>query len=374
MMDTLRRERLVDELVEAYVACHDYSSSRFDRANSWPVCSQICDEPSPDAKSHAWKLDGLEIDLAARAVRRDGELVHLTPIDALCGRATATAGAQARVGSNTGLDPRVARHLLLASSEARRAVGPPCAVPSTSESCYFMKVGHVQGGAPDGCRAPQILGAGAFPCRRPDQLCAVGRAAGRGARRGAVTGCARGDEQMRSHAGVETCFRSRAGVRPTTSWLVVSDLSSVRQPPSPLLRGRFDQPAGAQPRSPLSGGDGRRVLAAVADLASARWLAPDLFDPGQADRVAGGVRGFRGGCRAKSFRPARLTQINLAGRNPPFVRQPQPGAEASRRCVSGPNASPLERTGATVGNLPGGERSCTGRVLRSRQHSTGMHL
>ena len=67
MMDTLRRERLVDELVEAYVACHDYSSSRFDRANSWPVCSQICDEPSPDAKSHAWKLDGLEIDLAARA-------------------------------------------------------------------------------------------------------------------------------------------------------------------------------------------------------------------------------------------------------------------------------------------------------------------
>ena len=53
MMDTLRRERLVDEFVEAYVECHDYSSSRFDRANSWPVCSQICDEPSPDAKSHA---------------------------------------------------------------------------------------------------------------------------------------------------------------------------------------------------------------------------------------------------------------------------------------------------------------------------------
>ena len=58
MIDTLRRERLVDELVEAYVACHDYSSSRFDRGNSWPVCSQICDEPSPDAKSHAWNWTG----------------------------------------------------------------------------------------------------------------------------------------------------------------------------------------------------------------------------------------------------------------------------------------------------------------------------
>ena len=27
------------------------------------------------------ELDGLEIDLAARAVRRDGEVVHLTPIE-----------------------------------------------------------------------------------------------------------------------------------------------------------------------------------------------------------------------------------------------------------------------------------------------------
>ena len=43
------------EQVRAFEAgADDYSSSRFDRANSWPVCSQICDEPSPEAKSHAW--------------------------------------------------------------------------------------------------------------------------------------------------------------------------------------------------------------------------------------------------------------------------------------------------------------------------------
>ena len=69
----------------------------------------------PGCQEPRVQLDGLEIEPAARAVRRDGEWVHLTPIDALCGRATATAGAQARVGSNTGLDPRVARHLLLAN-------------------------------------------------------------------------------------------------------------------------------------------------------------------------------------------------------------------------------------------------------------------
>ena len=246
MMDTLRRERLVDELVEAYVACHDYSSSRFDRANSWPVCSQICDEPSPDAKSHAWKLDGLEIDLAARAVRRDGELVHLTPIDALCGRATATAGAQARVGSNTGLDPRVARHLLLASSEARRAVGPPCAVPSTSESCYFMKVGHVQGGAPDGCRAPQILGAGAFPCRRPDQLCAGSAHLGVGRRLLARADLrdARDPRIARPHRTASRCV-SRVRSRSRQRWLAgalllpgkgrSSETTGVRPTPSVLV-------------------------------------------------------------------------------------------------------------------------------------------
>lgn len=35
------------------------------------------------------------------------------------------------------------------------------------------------------------------------------------------------------------------------------------------------------------------MLATVADPASARWLAPVLVDPGQADRVASGVRAFR---------------------------------------------------------------------------------
>ncbi len=37
-------------------------------------------------------------------------------------------------------------------------------------------------------------------------------------------------------------------------------------------------------------GQGRRVLATAADPASARWVAADLVDPGQPDRVASGVR------------------------------------------------------------------------------------
>ena len=36
---------------------------------------------APDARSRASRRTGLEIDLAARAVRRDGEEVHLTPIE-----------------------------------------------------------------------------------------------------------------------------------------------------------------------------------------------------------------------------------------------------------------------------------------------------
>jgi two-component system, OmpR family, KDP operon response regulator KdpE len=35
----------------------------------------------PGADQRCLELNGLEIDLAARAVRRDGELVHLTPIE-----------------------------------------------------------------------------------------------------------------------------------------------------------------------------------------------------------------------------------------------------------------------------------------------------
>ena len=58
----------------------------------------------------------------------------------------------------------------------------------------------------------------------------------------------------------------------------LSGCSSVRQPRWPSVRGRFDEPAAAQSRS-LSRGEGRRVLATVADLASARWLVADLVDP-----------------------------------------------------------------------------------------------
>jgi hypothetical protein len=58
------------------------------------------------------------------------------------------------------------------------------------------------------------------------------------------------------------------------------------------VRGCFDQPAAAQPRSLWRGGE-RRVLATVADPASARRLAADLVDPGQADRVSSDARAFR---------------------------------------------------------------------------------
>jgi hypothetical protein len=60
-----------------------------------------------------------------------------------------------------------------------------------------------------------------------------------------------------------------------------------------LGRGRSDEPAAAQSRS-LSRARGRRVLATVPDPGSTRWLAADLVDTGQADRVASGVRAFSG--------------------------------------------------------------------------------
>ena len=40
-----------------------------------------CGAPAPAADEPAIRVDGLEIDLAARTVRRDGEEVHLTPIE-----------------------------------------------------------------------------------------------------------------------------------------------------------------------------------------------------------------------------------------------------------------------------------------------------
>jgi hypothetical protein len=62
---------------------------------------------------------------------------------------------------------------------------------------------------------------------------------------GAGAGCASGDEQVRSHGRVETRFRSRAGIKPTTSWLVVSEGAGRPADGSPdhLTRGQHQAPA-----------------------------------------------------------------------------------------------------------------------------------
>jgi hypothetical protein len=55
------------------------------------------------------------------------------------------------------------------------------------------------------------------------------------------------------------------------------------------LRSTVSSPAHRRSRE----AEGARALATIADLASARRLAADPVDPGQADRVASGVHGFR---------------------------------------------------------------------------------
>ena len=73
----------------------DYVTSRSARASWSRGCRRRCAARRRIADEPAISVDGLELDLAARTVRRDGEEIHLTPIEfepaARAGRATAAA-------------------------------------------------------------------------------------------------------------------------------------------------------------------------------------------------------------------------------------------------------------------------------------------
>ena len=57
------------------------SPSRSARASWWRDCRPRCAARRRRRRSRAIVVEGLEIDLAARAVRRDAEPIHLTPIE-----------------------------------------------------------------------------------------------------------------------------------------------------------------------------------------------------------------------------------------------------------------------------------------------------
>ena len=71
-----------DAKVEALDAgADDYVTKPFGPRELSPACRPRCAAPATGRTSRRSSADGLEIDLAARVVRRDGEEVHLTPIE-----------------------------------------------------------------------------------------------------------------------------------------------------------------------------------------------------------------------------------------------------------------------------------------------------
>jgi hypothetical protein len=136
--------------------------------------------------------------------------------------------------------------------------------------------------------------------------------------------------------------------------------------------------AGARPRASYS----PKPRLDACTLAASSWADPEVSD--EARRAAGsrtsdtleeaaatpettasGRMRLRARTRSAARSPPRAPcrqPIAPRSQRSPYGRPlPELGrAEASRRCGSGPNASPLERTGATLGNLSGGERVARG--------------
>ena len=59
----------------------DYVTKPFGPRELVARLNAACAGPATGADEPAIRADGLEVDLAAHAVRRDGEEVHLTPIE-----------------------------------------------------------------------------------------------------------------------------------------------------------------------------------------------------------------------------------------------------------------------------------------------------
>ena len=108
-----RRRRLRDQAVQPA------------RAGRAPAGGR-CAAPAPEADEPVIRADGLEIDLAARIVRRDGEEVHLTPIEFDLLRVLAAQPrppADAPRAAAGGLGPRLRRRRRHAAHQHR----PPAA-------------------------------------------------------------------------------------------------------------------------------------------------------------------------------------------------------------------------------------------------------
>ena len=71
-----------DRKVEALAAgADDYVTKPFGPRELVARLEAVLRRSRPEAEEPAIEVDGLEIDLAARSVRRDGESIHLTPIE-----------------------------------------------------------------------------------------------------------------------------------------------------------------------------------------------------------------------------------------------------------------------------------------------------
>jgi hypothetical protein len=96
-----------------------------------------------------------------------------------------------------------------------------------------------------------------------------------------------GEKHVAHAERANTCLRARAVLVLTApAWLPVSDLSSVRQPRWPSVRGRFDEPEAGQSRS-LSRGEGRRVQLSPISLApDGSWRTLPILDRRIGSRAA----------------------------------------------------------------------------------------